>query len=150
MLGDAIAVLEIIAVLTPLVAILVVQISRSDELRRAVGEELLRSIASFLFVAGLLLLAATLSTFWWASHWVPTAPAMISIMFLVAALSSIIVVAIVFPLLLLAGSTEFPEQRSLSEVDTDTEGGTTGETLGGQATEPSKEGPETDSDGSTR
>ena len=113
----ALSVLEITAISVPLVAILVIQILRTDELNEFVPDELLRYVNRLLIATSLLFVLAIVSSMNLAFESALSPLGLASVTFLGVGLSLLAVVVLFFPLVALTFFREETEQTTLSETD---------------------------------
>ncbi|WP_256403685.1 hypothetical protein [Halorubrum salinum] len=137
MTSFALSVLEITAISVPLVAILVIQILRTDELNEFVPDELLRYVNRLLIATSLLFVLAIVSSMSLAFESGLSLLGLASVTFLGVGLSLLAIVVLFFPLVALTLFGEETEQATLSE--TADEGDNREEDLGPQRKEGSTE-----------
>ncbi|OYR86240.1 hypothetical protein DJ71_01430 [Halorubrum sp. E3] len=116
MTGLALSVLEITAISVPLVAILVIQILRTDELNEFVPDDLLRYVNRLLIATSLLFVLAIVSAMSLAFESGLSLRGLASVTFLGVGLSLLAIVVLFFPLVALSLFGENTEQATLSET----------------------------------
>ncbi|QKY17729.1 hypothetical protein [Halorubrum sp. CBA1229] len=119
----ALAVLEITAISVPLVAILVIQILRTDELNEFVPDDLLRYVNRLLIATSLLFVLAIVSSMSLAFESGLSLWGLASVTFLGVGLSLLAIVVLFFPLVALNLFGENTEQATLSETTSESEDG---------------------------
>jgi len=116
MVSLALSVLEITAISVPLIAILVVQILRTDVLNKRVPDELLEYVSRLLVATSLLFVAAIVAAMSLAFESGLSLFGLASVAFLGLGLSLLSIVALFFPLVSLSLFREDTEQQTLSET----------------------------------
>lgn len=130
MISLALTVLEIAAISVPLIAILVVQILRTDVLNERVPDELLEYVSRLLVATSLLFVAAIVAAMSLAFESGLSLLGLISVTALGLGLALLSIVALFFPLVSLSLFRGDTEQQTLSE--------TTGESTNGEEDLPSQ------------
>jgi len=116
MLSLALSVFEITAISVPLVAILVVQILRTDKLNKRVPDELLEYVSQLLVITGFLFVAAIVAAMSLAFESGLSLFGLISVTALSLGLSLLSIVVLVFPLVSRSLFADNTEQQTLSET----------------------------------
>lgn len=116
MVSLALSVLEVTAISVPLIAILVVQILRTDVLNKRVPNDLLEYVSRLLVATSLLFVAAIVAAMSLAFESGIPLLGLASISFLGLGLALLSIVALFFPLVSLSLFREDTEQQTLSET----------------------------------
>ena len=117
MYGFALSVFEIIGLIAPLVAILIIQIVRNEELRSAIPDNWILELSTGLFITGLLLIGAIFGATAVASRSLTSIFELITLFFLASGIGGLVISATAIPALVMFDSLDFDDEEQTELED---------------------------------